>query len=79
MRGKIYAIEYSSCLPKNALTGRIISGLAALFLLFDRVIKVIQHPEAVRPTVQLDYAESLVFGIGLIELVCLIHKKESLV
>ncbi len=56
-------------LTKGLWAGRIISALAVLFLLFDGVIKVIQHPEAVRPTVQLGYPESLVFGIGVIELV----------
>lgn len=47
------------------------SALAILFLIFDGVIKVIQHPEAVGPTVQLGYSADLVLGIGLIELVCL--------
>jgi hypothetical protein len=51
--------------------GHILSALAILFLLFDGIIKVTQHPEAVRPTIELGYPASLVLGIGLIELVCL--------
>ena len=57
---------------KALWAGRIISALTVLFLIFDGVIKVIQHPEAVRPTTQLGYPETLVFWIGLIELVCLV-------
>jgi hypothetical protein len=57
---------------KTLWAGRIISALAVLFLLFDGVIKVMQHPEAVRPTIQLGYPASLVLGIGIIELVCLV-------
>jgi len=57
---------------KMLWAGRIISALVILFLLFDGVIKVIQHPEAVRPTTQLGYPEGLVVGIGIIELVCLV-------
>lgn len=56
---------------KMLWAGRIISALAILFLIFDGVIKVIQHPEAVEPTMQLGYPAGLVMGIGLIELVCL--------
>lgn len=51
--------------------GRILSGLAILFLIFDGVIKVMQMAPAMEATVQLGYPESLVFGIGLLELVCL--------
>jgi hypothetical protein len=57
---------------KTLWAGRITSALAVLFLLFDGVIKVIQHPEAVRPTTQLGYPASLVVGIGVIELACLV-------
>ena len=57
---------------KTLWAGRIISALVILFLIFDGVIKVMQHPEAVRPTTQLGYPASLVFWIGIIELVCLV-------
>ena len=50
--------------------GRILSGLAVLFLLFDAVIKVLKMPFAVDATVQLGYPGSLVLTIGVIELIC---------
>lgn len=52
-------------------TGRIVSGVAILFLLFDSVIKVLQLPPAVEATVRLGYGENLVLGIGLLQLACL--------
>jgi len=50
--------------------GRILSGLAVLFLLFDAVIKILKMPFAVDATVQLGYPGSLVLTIGVIELIC---------
>src|SRR5437764_14352948 len=50
--------------------GRILSGLAVLFLVFDDVIKVPKMPFAVDATVQLGYPCSLVLTIGIIELIC---------
>jgi hypothetical protein len=52
--------------------GRIMSGLVALFLLFDSVIKLIKLPIAVEGTTQLGYPEHTVVGIGVVLLVCLI-------
>ena len=52
-------------------TGRILSGLAIAFLLFDTIIKVLKLPVAMDGTVQLGYPASAVFGIGVIELICL--------
>lgn len=53
-------------------TGRILSGVAVAFLAFDAVIKVLKLPPAVEGTVQLGYPASVVFGIGVIQIVCLI-------
>lgn len=55
---------------RNAWIGRILSGLAILFLLLDAVMKVVKAPPAVEGTVQLGYPEGTVFGIGLVLLVC---------
>ncbi len=52
--------------------GRIISALAILFLAFDTIIKVLNLPPAVEATTQLGYPASLVVGIGLLELACLV-------
>ncbi|MCB0168652.1 MAG: DoxX family protein [Anaerolineae bacterium] len=66
-------LSQTSFVPKKLLwAGWIISALAVLFLAFDAIIKIIQHPEAMTATAQLGYAENLVFGIGLLELVCLV-------
>ena len=51
--------------------GYILTGLAIAFLLFDTIIKVLKLPVAVDGTVQLGYPANTIFGIGLIELICL--------
>jgi hypothetical protein len=51
--------------------GRVLSGIAVLFLVFDSVIKVIKLPPAVEGTMKLGYPETAVIGIGIVELVCL--------
>lgn len=48
------------------------SGLVALFLLFDSIVKVMKLPLAVEGTTQLGYPESVIVGIGIVELVCLV-------
>jgi hypothetical protein len=58
---------------KKALwAGRILSGLAVLFLVFDATVKVLQLPMALQGTRQLGYPEGVVFGLGIVQLVCLI-------
>ncbi len=52
-------------------TGRIMSALAVLFLVFDTVIKVLELAPAVEATTQLGYPVSAVLSIGILELVCL--------
>ena len=52
--------------------GRIIGALAILFLIFDGVVKVMQLPQAMEPTVKFGYAANLVLVIGLLELTCLV-------
>ena len=52
-------------------TGRVISALAGLFLVFDGAIKVLLLAPAVEATAQLGYPERLTRGLGLVELACL--------
>ena len=52
-------------------TGRIISGAAVLFLLFDGVIKLMVIDPVVESFTRLGYEVSISRGIGLLELVCL--------
>jgi DoxX-like protein len=49
-----------------------VSGLAVLFLLFDSLIKVMKLDLAVEGTTALGYPATVVRGIGIIELVCLV-------
>ena len=52
--------------------GRIMGALAILFLIFDDVVKVMQMPQAVEPTMKFGYAASMVLTLGVIELACLV-------
>jgi len=56
---------------KALWAGRVMSGLAILFLAFDTVGKVLALAPFVQGTTELGYAASAVVGLGLIELVCL--------
>lgn len=52
--------------------GRILTGLPVAFLVFDSVIKLVSHPEAIRGTQALGYPLSTVALLGAIELACLV-------
>jgi hypothetical protein len=51
-------------------TGRTVSGLVVLFLLFDGLAKVMRAQPSVEGTMQLGYPDGLVVPIGLTLLVC---------
>ena len=53
------------------MIGYALTGLAALFLAFDTVMKLLAVEQAVQSTTALGYPASAVFTIGVIELVCL--------
>jgi len=53
------------------MVGYALTGLAALFLAFDTVMKLLAIDQAVQSTTELGYPASAVFTIGVIELVCL--------
>jgi hypothetical protein len=50
--------------------GRIMSGLAALFLLWDGVMKLLKPAIVVKATRELGYPESDIVGIGIVLLAC---------
>jgi hypothetical protein len=50
-------------------TGRIMSGLAILFMLFDSILKLIKPPEVVEGTVVLGFAEHHILLIGILGLI----------
>jgi hypothetical protein len=55
---------------KGALwTGRVLSGLAALFLLFDGAAKLVKPDFVVKTTVGLGYSESVIVPLGVVLLV----------
>jgi hypothetical protein len=66
------ALRHAGTSKKALWTGRILSGLVVLFMLFDALMKVLQLPVAVQGTTQLGYPESVVFGLGLVQLACLV-------
>src|SRR5690348_5017980 len=57
--------------PKGMLwTGRVLSALVTLFMLFDGTIKVIKLPAAMEGTAKLGYPLTEVFPLGVVALVC---------
>ena len=59
----------STDIPTKALwTGRLLSGLAVLFLTFDAAVKVLELGPAIEATTQLGYPESVIVTLGLIEI-----------
>jgi hypothetical protein len=51
-------------------SGRIITALVALFMIFDGLMKVLKVPAAVDGTVKLGYSESVLVPLGIVVLVC---------
>jgi len=54
----------------NQWTGRVISGLVVLFMLFDGVTKVIKEPHVMAASEQLGFSAGAIVGIGITALVC---------
>jgi hypothetical protein len=50
--------------------GRIISGLAVLFMIFDGAMKIVKPAAVVEATAKLGYPESALTGIGITLLIC---------
>ena len=55
---------------KAQWAGRLMSGLAILFLAFDALGKVLGLPPFIQGTTELGYAVSAVFGLGLVQSLC---------
>jgi hypothetical protein len=51
---------------KQIWTGRILSGLTVLFLIFDSVVKLGQSHWALEATVRLGYSEQVVLPLGIV-------------
>jgi DoxX-like family len=52
--------------------GRVLTGLAVLFLLFDSTAKLLEAQAAIDGTYQLGYSRDVVFSLGVILLSCLV-------
>lgn len=57
---------------KARIAGVVCSGVATVFLAFDAAMKLFAVPEAVKGTVELGYPESVLFTLGVLQVVCLI-------
>lgn len=72
MQTATYTATHAAPLPTARIwAGRSLSAFAALFLLFDGVIKGLQLASVVEASAQLGYRAGLTLGIGLLELACL--------
>jgi DoxX-like protein len=59
---------------KRIWTGRILTLLTALFMLFDGAMKIVKPPQVLEATVRLAYPLSALSGIGIALIACtLIH------
>jgi hypothetical protein len=60
-------------ISKRALWGgRVASGLVVAFMIFDAGMKVLELPLAVEGTVRLGYPASVIFGLGVVQVLCLV-------
>lgn len=55
-----------------AVTGRVLSGLAAAFLTFDSVGKLLRVPPVIEGTASLGYPVSVIFPLGVTLLICVL-------
>jgi len=68
-----HPITRASASPaRRVWAGRILSGLAAAFLTMDAAMKLLHVQPAVEGTAQLGYPASVLFTLGVIQVVCLL-------
>lgn len=63
-------IQNAQVSKKKLWTGRIISALAVLMLVFSGVMKLLKPLPVVEEFARLGYPESLAVGIGILEILC---------
>jgi hypothetical protein len=64
------AAEPMSRANTRVWTGRLLSGLAVAFLAMDACMKLFGVKEAVEGTVTLGYPASVLFGLGVVQAIC---------
>lgn len=62
----------ASRVTRGVIFGRVLSTLAVLFLTFDLSLKLLQRPEAIEATTQLGYPASVIFPLGMLQLMLLV-------
>jgi hypothetical protein len=65
-------VQIAQTSGKLVRTGRVLSGLVALFLVFDAVMKLIQEPHVLEAHDKLGYPRHLAVGLGVLLLCCTI-------
>lgn len=63
-------IQTAPLSKKRLWAGRIISGLPAMFLLMDGIMKLVKPAPVVEATVKLGYSENVIVPLGVVLLVC---------
>lgn len=54
------------------ITGRVLTGIAVLFLLFDVIGKLTMPEAVIKGTTELGYPASVILPLGIIQAICLI-------
>ena len=72
MEGRVMETTNKTASKKMLWTGRILSGVAIVFLLFDSITKILKVDAVVKASAQFGYPVSLLTAIGTILLVCLV-------
>jgi hypothetical protein len=62
--------QTASISTKGLWAGRLISGIAVIFLVFDGVTKLIRVPQVVEATAQLGFPQSSLPAMGILLLAC---------
>jgi hypothetical protein len=62
--------QTASISTKGLWAGRLISGIAVIFLVFDGVTKLIKVPQVVEATAQLGFPQSSLPAMGILLLAC---------
>ncbi len=66
-------LDQTAPISKTRLwAARIVTTIAALFLLLDGIMKVLKAPQAIEGSVQLGFTESSVVALGIILILCVI-------
>lgn len=66
------ATQDSHISNKMVWAGRIVSAIVALMLIFSAVMKLLKPAEVLTEFARLGYPESVVVGIGILELSCVV-------